>query len=217
MKAKAVIFDLDGTLLDTLQDLGEAMNAVLREHAFPVHPVDAYRHLLGEGMEALVRQAMPEQDRNESLVARLMEKMQEEYDRRWQDHTQVYSGVPEMLDELERRGLPKAILTNHQHHFMVQMVEKFLGAWSFTVVRGVLPGAPHKPDPDVALKIAREMELSPQEIVFVGDSGIDMLTARAAGMDAAGVLWGYRDATELLETGARKLLAGPHELINILA
>ncbi len=217
MKAKAVIFDLDGTLLNTLQDLGEAMNVVLREHGFPVHPVDAYRHLLGEGMDALVRQALPEVERDKTLVARLMEKMQDEYDRRWQDHTQAYSGVPEMLDELERRGLPKAILTNHQHHFMVQMVEKFLGAWSFTVLRGVLPGAPRKPDPAVALEIARKMELPPQEIVLVGDSGIDMLTARAAGMVAAGVLWGYRDATELLETGAQKLLTGPHELINILA
>ena len=216
MKAKAVIFDLDGTLLNTLRNLGEAMNAVLFEHNFPEHPVDAYRLFLGEGMDALVRQALPEEKRDEALVGRLMEKMREEYGRRWPHHTRAYSGVPEMLDELERRGLPKAILTNHQHHFMIQMVEKFLGDWSFSVVRGVLPGAPRKPDPAVALEIAREMDLLPNEIVFVGDSGIDMLTAEAAGMYGAGVLWGYRDAAELLQAGARTLLTEPHELFSVL-
>lgn len=216
MKGRAVIFDLDGTLLDTLQDLGEAMNAVLGEHGFPEHPLDAYRYFVGEGMETLIRRTLPEERRDEALVARLLEMMREEYGRRWRDHSRPYPGVPEMLDKLEARGLPKAVFSNKPHLFTVEMVEEILGNWSFSAVRGILPGTPRKPDPAVALEISREMKIPPQDIVFVGDSDLDMLTARAAGMFGIGVLWGFRDAAELLGAGARALLSHPRELLNFV-
>lgn len=216
MKGKAVIFDLDGTLLDTLRDLGEAVNAVLREHGFPQHPLDAYRFFIGEGIETLVQRALPQEKKDEALVARLLHKMKEEYERRWPDHSRPFAGVPEMLHVLEGCGLPKAIFSNKPHGFTVEMVEELLGAWSFMAVRGILPGTPRKPDPTVALEIAREMNIPPREIIFVGDSDLDMLTARAAGMCGVGVLWGFRDAAELLGAGAEALVAHPGELLDFL-
>lgn len=217
MKGRAVIFDLDGTLLDSLRDLGEAMNAVLREHGLPEHPLDAYRYFVGEGVEALVRRALPQERRDEALMPGLLEMMRKEYGRRWHDHSRPFPGVPEMLDRLESRGLPKAVFSNKPHLFTVEMVEKMLGEWSFTAVRGILPGTPRKPNPAVALEISREMKIPPQDIVFVGDSDLDMLTARAAGMFGVGVLWGFRDAAELQEAGARALVTHPRELMNYLA
>ncbi|HAP31916.1 MAG TPA: HAD family hydrolase [Firmicutes bacterium] len=216
MKGRAVIFDLDGTLLDTLQDIGEAMNTSLREHGFPEHPLDAYRYFVGEGVETLVRRALPEGQRGEALVAKLLEIMREEYGRRWHDHSLPFPGVPEMLDRLESRGLPKAVFSNKPHVFTVEMVEEMLGDWSFIAVRGILPGTPRKPDPAVALEISREIKIPPQDILFVGDSDLDMLAARAAGMFGIGVLWGFRDAAELLGAGARALMAHPRELLNFL-
>ena len=216
VKGKAIIFDLDGTLLDTLRDLGEAMNAVLREHGFSVHPIEAYRYFVGEGVEQLVRRTLPEEYRTRDMVGRLVNEMREEYARRWMDNTRAYPGVAEMLDELERRSLPKAVLSNKPHNFTVEMTKKMLGAWSFVAIRGLTPETPRKPDPATALEIAREMEIPPSEIVLVGDTGVDMQTANAAGMYAAGVLWGFRDAAELLEAGARSLLAAPHELFDLL-
>lgn len=216
VKGKAIIFDLDGTLLDTLRNLGEAMNAVLREHGFSVHPIEAYRYFVGEGVEQMVRRTLPEEYRSRDTVGRLVNKMREEYARRWTDNTRAYPGVAEMLDELERRGLPKAVLSNKPHNFTVEMTKKMLGAWSFVAIRGLTPETPRKPDPAAALEIAREMKIPPSEIVLVGDTGVDMQTANAAGMYAAGVLWGFRDAAELLEAGARSLLAAPHELFDLL-
>jgi phosphoglycolate phosphatase len=216
VKGKAIIFDLDGTLLDTLRDMGETMNIVLREHGFLVHPMETYRLLVREGIHALLWRTLPEEKRDKVMVTRLLEKMREEYRRRWPENTRVFPGVPEMLDELEYRGLPKAILTNKVHHVTLKMVEKLIGAWSFSAVRGVLPGAPRKPDPAVALDIAREMNIPPQDIVLVGDSDIDMQAARAAGMYAVGVLWGFYDAADLLSAGAHTLMSNPHELFNFL-
>lgn len=216
MKGRAVIFDLDGTLLDTLQDLGEAMNAVLRKHGFPDHPLDAYRFFVGEGMEALVRRTLPEGQRSEAMVAMLLEVMREEYGRRWYDHSRPFPGVPEMLDSLQSRGVPMAVFSNKPHVFTVEMVAELLGNWSFTSVRGILPGTHRKPDPAVALQISREMNITPEEILFVGDSDLDMLTARAAGMFGVGVLWGFRDAGELQGAGASALIAHPGELLRFL-
>ncbi len=218
-KGKGVIFDLDGTLLDTLRDLGEAMNAVLREQGFPEHPLEAYRYFVGEGMETLVRRTLPagpEGRKNEALVAASLKKMREEYARRWPDHSLPFPGVPELLQELENRGLPKAVFSNKPHGFTVEMTEKLLGGWSFVCVRGIADGVPRKPNPAVALEIARKMKLPPQQIVFVGDSDLDMLTAQAAGMSGVGVLWGFRDAAELLGAGAQALLTHPRELLDLL-
>ena len=212
---KAVIFDLDGTLLDTLRDLGEAVNAVLRKHGFSEHPLDSYRYFVGEGVETLIRLALPEQERVDSMIKKLLVEIREEYEQRWRIHTRAYPGVPDMLKGLELRKVPKTVLSNKVHHVTVEMVKSLLGTWSFETVRGALPGVPRKPDPKVALEIAREMNIPPAEVVFVGDTGIDMQTARTAGMYAAGVLWGFRDAEELLEAGAQTLLAAPHELLDL--
>ena len=141
--------------------------------------------------------------------------MRIEYRRRYLDNSRIYPGIGEMLDELERRGIPKAILSNKPHQLTVQIVTKMLGLWSFAVVQGASPEIPRKPDPAVALEICQKMELHPAEVVFVGDSDIDMQTAHFAGMYGVGVLWGFRDAAELMAAGARTLLAHPGELFNL--
>lgn len=216
LKRRAIIFDLDGTLLDTLQDLGESMNAVLYEYNFPVHPVRDYRFFVGKGMDALVQRVLPEEEKgNKVLVEKMVEKMRKEYRRRWHEHTRVYPGVLEMLDRLDGCALPKAVLSNKPHHFVEQMVKKLLGTWSFAVVRGALPGIPLKPDPAAALEIARDLKIPPAEIILAGDSCVDMQTAESAGMYGAGVLWGFRDAGELLASGARTLLSHPRELFKL--
>jgi len=217
VKGKGIIFDLDGTLLDTLHDLGEAMNAVLREHGIPEHSLEMYRTFVGEGIENLVRRVLPEEQRDEEvLVNMLVEKMRVEYRQRYLNHSSIYPGVPEMLDELESRGLPKAILSNKPHFLTVPMSKKMLNSWSFADVRGASPESPRKPDPAVALEIAGKMQIEPAEIIFVGDSDIDMQTARSAGMYGAGVLWGFRDAAELKRAGAQSLLTSPLELLDLM-
>ncbi len=121
-----------------------------------------------------------------------------------------------MLDELESRGLPKAILSNKPHFLTVPMSKKMLNSWSFADVRGASPEKPRKPDPAVALEIAGKMQIDPAEIIFVGDSDIDMQTACSAGMYGVGVLWGFRDAAELKEAGAQSLLTSPRELLDLV-
>ncbi len=213
---RAVLFDLDGTLLDTLEDLADSMNAALGRHGYPPHPVEAYRHFVGDGVENLARRALPEGSRDADNIDRCLAAMRAEYGRRCDRKSRPYAGVPELLDALGERGLVLAILSNKMDDFTQRVVSKLLADWSFAVVRGALPEVPRKPDPAGAVAIARELEIPPAEFLYLGDTGTDMKTAVSAGMFAVGALWGFRDAPELRESGARKLIARPGELLELL-
>jgi len=216
MKFQAVIFDLDGTLLDTLTDIADSMNTVLAGLGLPTHPVDAYRYFTGGGMEGLVRNSLPENHRDNQTVSKCLALDKKEYQKRWANNTKPYTGIPELLDELERLGLPKAVLSNKPDEFTQIMVKTLLPRWSFSIIRGEQPEIPRKPDPSAALEIASRLKIPPEKFIYLGDSSTDMQTANSAGMYAVGVLWGFRTAEELLTNGAKILVKTPQDVLPLI-
>lgn len=216
MGYQAVIFDLDGTLLDTLADLAGAMNQVLQGRGLPTHPAAAYKYFVGDGMVNLARRALPIAAPTEELVSQVAEALRLEYGRRWQQLTHPYPAIPELLQTLHQRGIKLGVLTNKPDNFAQDMVRAFFPEITFGAVVGAKPSLPLKPDPAGALALAWELTVPPRDIILVGDSGNDMQTARAAGMYGAGALWGFRTATELQDAGAKVLLAKPADLLTII-
>ncbi len=214
-RAKAVIFDLDGTLLDTLGDIADSMNAVLASHGLPVHELKAYRSMVGSGMEALARRALPPGFPAEAVPG-IVESLIREYDRRFSATSRPFPGIPEVLTALSKRGIPLAVLSNKPENFTELMVRTLLQQWDFREVRGLSPGSPRKPDPAIALEIARSLGLPPEEVVIVGDSDIDMQTALKAGMRSVGVLWGYQERERLVSGGADIVVDSPRDLLECL-
>lgn len=213
---QAVLFDLDGTLLDTLADIANSTNAALERLGFPLHPRDAYRYFLGEGMDWLVRRALPEENQDAETVKKCHDAIIAEYETRWAENTRPYPGIPELLAELDRRGLAKAVLSNKPDAFTKKTVAKLLPDFKFKIVRGAAPDMPIKPDPAGALRIADELGIPPERFIYLGDTNTDMQTAVAAGMFPAGALWGFRSAEELLANGSQVLLETPLDVLKLL-
>jgi phosphoglycolate phosphatase len=217
MTHTAVLFDLDGTLLDTLEDLGDSMNAALAAHGYPVHGMDAYRYFVGDGAENLVRRSLPESVRtDEAIVGSCVPLWRSEYARRWKDKTHLYDGIAEMLDGLHARGVRLAILSNKPHPAVREVVGHFFSSWRFDAAVGARPGIPMKPDAGAALQVARDMKIPPANFLYLGDTNTDMITAVAAGMFAVGALWGFRTEEELRAAGARALVSHPREVLDLL-
>ena len=213
----AMLFDLDGTLLNTLEDIADAANCVLTRHHFPAHPVDAYRHFVGEGARVLVWRLIPQDARTEELVDVMYAEFRAEYSRNWNAKTKPYEGIPEMLDGVVGRGLKIAVLSNKPDDFTRRCVGEFFPHWKFDAVVGLHDGIPPKPDPTGALQIAWQMRLPTTAFLYLGDSGVDMKTAVAADMLPVGALWGFRTADELLAGGARALAKKPSEVMDLLS
>jgi phosphoglycolate phosphatase len=213
---KALLFDLDGTLLDTLEDLGNAVNRVLAKRGFPTHNLDAYRYFVGDGETMLFIRSLPEENRNDDTLRACLEAFRADYGRSWNVKTRAYDGVPEMLDALTAHGLKMAVLSNKHDDFTKQCVTELLPHWTFDVVLGQRDGVPPKPYPTSALHVAQRMNLVPGDFLYLGDSAVDMKTAVASGMFPVGALWGFRSAKELKEGGARILIKRPLEILNVL-
>jgi phosphoglycolate phosphatase len=216
LKYKAVLFDLDGTLLDTLEDLAGAVNQGLTLLGFPQHKLESYKYFVGSGREEMAFRALPEAERRPLTLKRLVDFIDGYYLQHWADHTLPYPGIPDLLDELTARKIKLSILSNKPQIFTDLMVGRLLAKWSFAAVAGAMPGVPKKPDPSAALKIAEKLKLGPRELVYLGDSDIDMQTAAACGMFAVGALWGFRTADELKASGANSLINHPCELLRFL-
>ena len=216
MNYRAVIFDLDGTLLDSLEDLADSMNVVLARQNFPVHAVEKYRYFVGDGIAELVRRVLPVEQRADALVAENIRWMSAEYEQRWNKKTCPYPGIAELLDALTGAGLNLAVLSNKPDAFTKIMVPALLPGWNFAPILGARPGVPVKPDPQAAIEIADQLALSPAEILYLGDTATDMRTARAAGMMAIGVAWGFRTVEELQQSGAQQIIHQPTELLQLL-
>ena len=213
---KAVLFDLDGTLLYTLKDVADAMNQALVHFGFSPHPVDAYKYFIGESVETEAKRALPESARDPEFVRKVAAYSEEIYDKCWGDNTHPYPGIPELLTEFPRRGLSLVILSNKNDRFTKVMVEKILSQWRFKIVQGALPNVPLKPDPIMALQIAKKLRIPPEQFLYLGDTSTDMKTAVAAGMFPVGCLWGYRTADELLESGQKILIDNPLDVLKLL-
>ena len=214
MSVKAIIFDLDGTLADTLQDLTDALNYGLKELLQPEHSPEDYRMMVGTGFRELCRKALPP-DRMDLLDA-LMEKSENRYTEHYLDKTKPYPGIVQLLDELHRRGPSLAVLSNKPDSFTRQMTRQMFGPNCFKLILGEQQGVPRKPDPAGVLLILRPLKVSPANSLYVGDSGTDMQTATAAGMHPVGVSWGFRDRSELLAGGAKHIIDEPAELLELL-
>ena len=214
MLYKAVLFDLDGTLLNTLEDLADATNAALAQLGLPGHPLDAYKLLVGDGLENLIRRAIGQEPLDQRLLARGIELARHEYANRWAEKTRPYPGIPDLLTELSRRGIPMAVFSNKPDEFTQLCIARLLPQWHFHAVQGATPAVPRKPDPRGALAIAARMGIAPAEVLYLGDTNTDMQTAVAAGMFPVGALWGFRTAEELLATGAAVLVKTPLEVLG---
>ncbi len=215
MSVSGVIFDLDGTLLDTIRGLADSMNAALSERGFGGHSIETYKGFVGRGIETLVRVALPDGESNDTVLD-VLQAMRERYAQDWPRTTKPFPGVPEMLQGLFDRGMKVSILSNKPHKYTVQMVEALLPGFPFDEVLGARDSIPIKPAPDAALEIARGWVLPPSQIAFVGDSDVDMETAVNASMLPVGVMWGFRNAQELANSGGRILVANPEDLLVVL-
>lgn len=229
---RAVIFDMDGTLLDTLADIAHSINSTLGRHGFPPHPVAAYRTMVGSGMRQSVLRALGLDDRaavgavperaggsarvSDDLVTRMVDEVNETYAADPVGRTGFYDGVPEMLNEISSRSVPMAVLSNKPDRLVQIIAGRFLDRWSFTEIRGQRDGFPKKPDPAAAHALAEGLGIEPANILFLGDSDIDILTARRAGMMAVGALWGFRDRAELVQAGADAVVSHPREVVDLL-
>jgi phosphoglycolate phosphatase len=216
---KAVIFDLDGTLLDSIEDITAASNRVYEPLGLGAFSDDEMKTLVGDGAEELIRRVFAWRGRPapaEAVVAQILRDYRREYQACWREHSRPYDGVLELLAGLARRGVKTAVLSNKAQLFTAVMTEELLAAHRFDIIRGALPGVPLKPDPAPALAIAADLCVSPGDCAFVGDTNVDMATARAAGMLAVGALWGFRTADELRQSGAAVLIASPLDLIDLL-
>lgn len=215
--AEAVLFDLDGTLLDSLADMTAAMNASLARFGFPPHDQASYRLFIGDGVETLARRVLPEGAReDEAAWKALVAAMREEYAARWHRATTPYAGIPELLDALVSWGLTLAVLSNKPDDFAKAQVAHFFPSTPFAAVFGVRPGVPKKPDPTAARQLAEALHIPAARWLYLGDSNTDMATAKAAGMVACGALWGFRGEGELRAAGADHLLDAPHGLLGLL-
>jgi len=209
---RAAIFDLDGTLADTLADIAAAMNHALAALELPTHDLAAYRRFVGEGVEQLTTRALPA-DRQELRPA-LIERYIARYDDVLLDESRPYDGIPELLDALASRGVALAVLSNKPDPSTQRVVAGLFPAGRFAAVRGRRPDVPRKPDPHAALAVAAELGVAPADFAFVGDTAIDMKTAVAAGMLPVGAAWGFRPE-ELAPNGARFVAARPAEVLQV--
>jgi phosphoglycolate phosphatase len=209
----AAIFDLDGTLLDTLDDLADSANEALAAAGFPTHPVESYRTFVGDGMHVLIQRILPAHVQNDpATVTAVLDLYKIAYARRWNLKSKPYPGIDDALRALAAARIPIAILSNKAHHFTLQCVAHHLASHHFQPTLGQRDSVPRKPDPAAALEIAAALNLPPASIAFIGDTSTDMETATAAGMFPIGVTWGFRPASELQAFGARALVSHPDEL-----
>lgn len=215
MDFKAVIFDLDGTMLDTIGDIANPVNLVLSRYGFPTHDIEDFRSLIGNGISQLVYRALPSDVAESTSYRKILNEVWEEYQLHLNKSTIPYDGIYSLLDSLTEKGIKLNILSNKADEFMDEVVGKFFSQWSFELVFGARHGIPLKPDPYSAFEIINEMELDASQCVFIGDSDVDMQTANNAGMYAVGAFWGFRTKEELLANGANLVIDHPLELMKL--
>jgi phosphoglycolate phosphatase len=212
---KGIIFDLDGTLADTLDDIADMCNRGLAAFGFPPRTVGEYRRFVGRGVDALVRLALPESFGDEKRFPGILARVRREYEAGVVEKTRPYPGIMELLDALTARAVPLAVLSNKPHELAVESVRRLFGSVPFAAVEGESPGRPHKPDPAPALAIATKFELAPENVFLTGDSEVDVAAAKNAGMKAIAVTWGFRSREELVRLSPFALVDRPEQILDL--
>ena len=210
---KAYIFDLDGTLIDSLADIAESINRMLDARGYPRCEKDVFKQMVGDGMEKLVERALPEDARSEELIKACTAEYRALYDELWNDQTRPYEGVVEVLTTLKAGGAKLGVISNKAHRFTLPMTQHFFGTAMFDYILGQRDEVPRKPDAAAGREMATFLGLQASEMAYIGDSGIDMAFAKNSGMRAVGVRWGFRTEKELIEHGADLLVSHPSELV----
>ena len=213
---RLIVFDLDGTLLNSLEDLADSANWVLEQHGFPTHPVDAYRYFVGDGVRKLIERILPQEERTEARIEQCRQEFVAYYKVHMEDKTSVYEGITGLLAELKNRGLKIAVATNKVHIAVKPLMEKYFPEIRFDSMIGQREGVPVKPAPQIMFDILRETGCEPSEALHVGDTATDMQLAHNAGVTPVGVLWGYRPLKELQEAGAKFIIEKPEELLGLV-
>ena len=214
MPRKAVLFDLDGTLINSLPDISGCMNAVLKQHGLPVHPQDAYRHFIGNGSRVMASRAAG------NVPAETVETLYADYCPLYAAHcydfSYVYDGIRELLAALRSYGMRLAVFSNKEDPDVLNVINHYFPASTFEVIRGHLPHMPLKPDPAGALAIAAEMGVDPAECWYLGDTAVDINTCHAAGMNLIAVTWGFRSIEELISAGAERIVDTPAQALEVI-
>lgn len=211
----AVLFDLDGTLVNSLGDLSAGVNFVLKENGYPTREKDEFKYFVGDGIPKMIERALPENARKPNIKQRLTEMFLLYYSEHFCDTTYAYSGIPELLSELRKRNMKIAVVSNKAQKMAEAVVNSVFGI-KFDYIIGKRDGVAAKPDPAAPLLAAKHLAVNPEQCAFLGDSGMDMAAAVRAKMLPVGVLWGFRKADELNLNGAQKLISEPNELLELI-
>ena len=216
MKKQLVIFDLDGTLLDTVADLANATNQALELCGYPTHPVDAYYKFVGNGINKLFARALPAEVSNEENVLRIRSLFVPYYNEHNADCSRPYPGITELLETLQAEGLQLAVASNKYQEATLKLVHHFFPTIRFAAIYGQREDVPIKPAPDIVYDILRDTGVAKEATLYVGDSGVDMQTAMNAGVESVGVTWGFRSEEELRENKATHVAHTANNIYTIL-
>lgn len=211
---KLAIFDLDGTLLNTISDLGAATNFALRTLGYSEHPIKAYNYMVGNGVRKLIERAQPDADAEE--VERIFSVFREYYDEHCTDTTEPYPGIPELLTELTDKGVSLAIASNKYQEATEKIIKHFFPEFQFVAIKGQVPERPVKPDPSIIFSILNEYPTPKQDVLYIGDSAVDIETARRACVENVGVTWGFRPVSELRKAFADHVVSQPSEIMHFM-
>ncbi len=214
-KFKGIIFDLDGTLLDTIEDIADSMNNVIKRFGYRPQGIEDYKIYVGDGVENLVKRVTKRADIGRLESLEIIKQFKKEYNKRWNLKTKPYVNIMKILQLLKEKDVKMAVLSNKPDYFTKIMVKYYFPHIKFRKVVGEKRGYPIKPDPFFAIQIAKDLNISPDFFVYLGDTGTDMQTAIQAGMFPVGALWGFRDKDELLAGGAKLLISDPIEVIEL--
>ncbi len=211
---KLVVFDLDGTLIDSIYDLGNAVNFALKNYNLPLHPMSDYYTFVGNGMEDLVRRSMGDKGSDDELYLKVRKDFDEHYNVHSNDNTIAYEGIAELLDELKSKGIKTAVLTNKAHVYVGDLLKKCFADYNFDLFYGQRKGIERKPNPQAFELLLKELHVNKDDCLYIGDSEVDVKTAENAGVDLVAVTWGYRSIETLIESGAKIIVNTPKEILN---
>ncbi|WP_428023192.1 HAD family hydrolase [Arcobacter sp.] len=213
---KSLIFDLDGTLINSLLDIAISMNKVLEKHNYPSHKIEKYNYFVGDGALVLVKNAMP-YNSTEEEIQNVLKSFIEIYEQNTHNNTFAYEGIYEMLQKIEELNIKKAVLSNKPHKFTLKYMENLFNNFNFQEIHGQKIDVPKKPDPTMAIEIATKLNTNIEDMIFIGDTATDIKTAKNANMKSIGVSWGFRPIEELIDAGADFIAQKPMDIVKYVS